>query len=228
VNRTLPDVPRWDAVLFDLDGTLVDPRRGVRAAVAAAFTDVTGSRAPMARIDLSLPLEEMIRSADPSASEERRRLVSAAFRQHYDDGWWAEADVYPGAEHCLQELRAAGIRSFVVTNKRTVAAKRLLEHLHLLELFEAVLGQEDIGDPVPKQHLAGRCLSEAGLDSASTIAVGDSDQDAAMAEAWNIMFVAITNGIGPLSDVLPRTGCVEVESLMDASAFVLSTPGRKT
>lgn len=218
---------RWTAALFDLDGTLVDTRPGVRAAVAAAFSEVTGGDTPSGRIDLSLPLDEMIRSADPSTSIADQRCVAAAFRRQYDDKYWVDAQIYPGADSCLRELRGAGIRVFVVTNKRTSAAGRLLERLQLAKYVESVVGQADAGTPVPKATLARQCLDEAGLDPAATIVVGDSDQDASMAATCNMLFVAVTSGAGPLSHAQPGAGRVDVGCLSDVPAFVLSTPGRK-
>jgi phosphoglycolate phosphatase-like HAD superfamily hydrolase len=214
-------VPGWRAVFFDLDGTLLDTRPGVRAAVVAAFTEVTGRNAAGARIDLSLPLDQMIRDIDPSASPARQLQLSAAFRRLYDETFWLSADVYPGAASCLHDLRAAGVRSFVVTNKRGHAAERLLEHFDLEQYIEGVEGQAESGESLPKSALAGRCLAAAGLDPAATIVIGDSDQDASMAEFWRMTFVAVTSGTGPLGHAQPGSMRVEVASLADAGAYVL-------
>ena len=51
-------------------------------------------------------------------------------------GCWNVAHLYQGAQECLRDLGAAGIRAFVVTNKRTSAAGRLLEHFRLARYFE--------------------------------------------------------------------------------------------
>ncbi len=212
---------RWRAVLFDLDGTLVDTRPGMRAALWAAFADLTGSGSSTERADLSLPLDDMIRSADPAAPSALRPLLSAAFRRHYDSTYWKVAHVYPGAEECLRDLGASGVRAFVVTNKRRSAAERLLEHLHLAPYLEGVVGQPETGDPLPKSELARRCLASAGLDPATTVVVGDSNHDAAMAASSSMAFVAVTSGAGPLGHAAAGEERVEVDSLADATAFVL-------
>ncbi len=220
---------RWRAALFDLDGTLVDTRPGMRAAVAAAFAEVTGSDSGTERADLSLPLEEMIGSVDPAAPPALRRQLSAAFRRHYDSASWEMADVYPGAEECLRDLLAAGVRLFVVTNKRTGAASRLLEHLQLARYFEAIVGQPDAGEPLLKAVLAGRCLERAGLDPNRTVVVGDSNHDAAMAASWNMAFIAVTSGAGPLTRAPLDERCEEADCLADVSAFVSGDgPGRNS
>ena len=216
--------PRRMAALFDLDGTLVDTRPGVRAAVAAAFTEVTGDESAGERVDLSLSLDDMILSADAAAPPALRRLVSAAFRRHYDSDCWNVASLNPGAEECLSALRDAGVRLFVVTNKRTGAAERLLEHFHLAGYLEAIVGQTDGGEPLPKSQLVGRCLADAGLDPASTVVVGDSDQDAAAAASWGMLFIAVASGTGPLGHASAVEKRVEVDSLADVAAFALRAP----
>lgn len=213
--------PRWTSALFDLDGTLVDTRPGMRAALRAALADVTGNDSGVDQADLSLPLDDMIRSADPDATPTLLRQLSAAFRSDYDAASWKVASLYPGAEACLRDLHAAGVRAFVVTNKRANAAERLLEHLHLAPYLEGVVGQPEVGQALPKSELARRCLASAGLDPATTVVVGDSNHDAAMAASWSMAFIAVTSGTGPLGHTSAGEERVEVSSLADATAFVL-------
>jgi phosphoglycolate phosphatase len=219
--------PRWSAALFDLDGTLIDTRPGMRAALGAALTEVTGDDSGTGLANLSLPLDAMVGTAAPTSTADERKRVASAFRRHYDAGHWRAAHLYPGAEACLDRLRAAGLRSFVVTNKRTIAAERLLEQFHLNALVEAVIGQSETGPPLPKADLAGHCLAAAGLDPDMTVVVGDSDHDASMAASWGMTFIALTSGAGPLSQASGEDNRIDVDSLAGASAFVLDgTRGR--
>lgn len=220
--------PRWNAVLFDLDGTLIDTRPGMRAALGAAVAEITGDPGGTALADLSLPLEAMIRSAQPAASPDELRLMSRAFRQHYDSGHWRTAELYPGAEACLRDLDASGVRVFVVTNKRRVAAARLLEHFNLAPYVDGIVGQSGAGAPLPKAELAGQCLVNEGLDPTTTVVVGDSDQDEAMAASWAMLFIALTSGAGPLSYAAVAQERVELDTLTDVATLVLhGTLGRK-
>ena len=210
------------AALIDLDGTLIDTTAGIRAAITTAFGEVVGAAPDVERADLSLPLDETIRRVSPAASVAERALLAAAFRRHYDSVHWKAAVLYPGATECLTALREAGVRMFVVTNKRTTAAERLLAHFGLGEYLEAIVGQADGGPPVPKGDLIRRCLTEAVLDRAATVVVGDSDQDGAAAASCNLPFVAVTCGAGPLGHASVGDKRVDVQSLADVAAMVLS------
>jgi phosphoglycolate phosphatase len=209
------------AALIDLDGTLVDTNAGILAAIQAAFAEVTGEKPELQRVDLSLPLDETIRSVAPAVSESERGVLSAAFRRHYDSGHWRAAVLCAGATTCLASLRAAGIRTFVVTNKRTTAAERLLSYFNLTQYLEAIVGQAEGGAPVPKSELVKRCLADAALDPAATIVVGDSDQDRSAAASCRLPFLAVTCGAGPLGHAPIGDEYAHVRSLADVPAIVL-------
>lgn len=221
-DSTMPSLlATTTAALFDLDGTLLDSRPGIRAALIAALADRFGNEGQSAVLDASLPLDDMIRRASPAATPAEHQDVATAFRRHYDSGHWSEATLYPGAISSLERLHAAGVRLFVVTNKRTAAATRLLDHFGIRGYFDAVFGQADLGEAVAKADLIRRCLAMAGLNAADSVLIGDSDQDAQAAASCGIAFIAVMSGAGPLGDGPAGAERVEVAGLADAAASAL-------
>lgn len=219
---------RWNTVLFDLDGTLIDTSAGIRNALAAALDEMSAEARGSRDADLSLPLDAMIRSVRPTASRAEQLLLIEAFRRHYDSGAWVMAELYVGAVECLRLLKASGVRSYVVTNKRQGAALRLLNHFQLSPHVRGIVGQADFGNPVPKAELAGQLLQSERIDPSTAVVVGDSDHDEAMAVACALPFIALIGGAGPLSHTLIARERVEVETLGDVARLVLGEDhGRK-
>lgn len=216
-------VPRWSTVLFDLDGTLIDSSRGIRKALTTALDLIAGPGGPD-DADLSLPLDAMIRSVRPAATDAEASLMAQVFRRHYDTVGWRAAELYPGALDCIRSLDAAGVRCYVVTNKRHGPAVRLLGYFQLTPYLHAIIGQSDTGEPVSKAELAGQLLEFEGVDPRTAVVVGDSDHDQTMATAWAMQFIALQSGAGPLSPAEITQERVEVPSLVEVARIVLGEP----
>jgi phosphoglycolate phosphatase len=195
-------------VVFDLDGTLIDSRACTRAALLGAARSVLGDGVDEPSFDLSLPLDGMVRQALPDRSDADYATLGDAFRREFDASAWQLAVAFPGAKACLERLAAARIRAFVVTNKRETAARRILRALELDSWIEDVVGQPERGPGETKVVLAQRCLSGAGLSPEDVVAVGDSDQDAQMARALQVPFIAVVGRDGSLSHDPTRLGSI--------------------
>jgi phosphoglycolate phosphatase len=212
---------RWSVALFDLDGTLVDTRPGILAALRHALEEVLCSGRGAAAADLSLPLDTMLRSAAPGADDATLVLLGNAFRRHYDADSYRQGTPYDGAHGCLADLSSRGVRCFVVTNKRTGVASRVLAHHGLATALIGVYGQSEEGAPVGKADLARRCLCEHGLIAEEAVVIGDSVHDEAMAADLGCTFFAAAYGIGPLEPAKPGTERRDMRSLKEAAAAIL-------
>ena len=131
-------------VLFDLDGTLTDPREGIVACLKYALLGL-GHNCP-SDLDLARcigpPLQEsfavLLHSTDP-------KQINAAvelYRQRFSSKGMLENSVYPGIHSALTTLQARGALLFVTTSKPRVFAERIVEHFGLKEYFCAIYGSE--------------------------------------------------------------------------------------
>lgn len=205
----LPSGTRFDYVIFDLDGTLVDSQPGIEHAAAQAVAAVLpGTVLPELRPHIGPPIrrmfERMFAGLDPEVLDQLER----AFRQIYDSGGWSHSVAYPGAAEVLGRLRSGGVRLFVATNKPLAPTLKILGHLALAPCLEAVASPDGTSPPLrpPALQLPFSGLSKAalvellvrahGLAEMTGLLVGDSADDARAAAACGLHFTLAAYGYG--------------------------------
>lgn len=156
-----PERPRR-ALVFDLDGTLVDSLPDIvwsfRAAFEAEGLPVPGDDDVRARI--GLPLEDM--AADFTDDLGEVRSVCDAYRRIYPDHFTERTRPFPGAVEVLRELRKRGWLLAVATTKRSSMATRLVEALGLTAHLDHVQGTDGIPHkPAPDVILAALSVLRA-------------------------------------------------------------------
>lgn len=194
------------AIIFDLDGTLVDSSPGILGAFADAFA-VCGLKPtrPFAASVIGPPLRETLRLLAGSADAAVLDALTAGFTASYDRTGCLATDPFPGAEALLKTLRAAGLRLYLATNKRAAPTDRMLIHLGWQALFDAVYTLDRFERPMKdKSALLERLIAETGLDIARTTYVGDRREDGLAAQHNGLTFYWATWGYGgEIDDPLP-------------------------
>lgn len=209
------------ALLFDLDGTLVDSARDIARAlsVVAARRGAAPIETVTVRPLVSQGAEVLVRTAladvagDGAADLAEFRTVLAG--QPVDP-----SIVYSGVDAAIAELSAAGHPMAIVTNKPEALARLLLDGVGLAQYFGAVVGGDTAErakpDPAPLLH----ALDALGATAAEAIFIGDSDVDAAAARRCGMPFLLFEGGYGGAiedSDVAARfPAFADLPSLIDA------------
>jgi phosphoglycolate phosphatase len=187
---------RFDLLLFDLDGTLVDSLPDIASALNHALAGAGLLEVPLDVVrtlvgEGVLRLVEkalLLQRADRDAAALARQVVAA-----YSANPSAKTRVYPGIEETVQELRAGGLRLAVLTNKVGSVARALLDELHMTG-FDAVLGEGDGYTRKPSPEAALALIGQFGTSPGRTLMVGDGLPDVAMAHAAGCPVAAVMWG----------------------------------
>jgi len=188
-----------EAVIFDLDGTLVDtPYVIVQTALSAlAEKGCKGPTADAIRATIGLPLTVAFSGllGLPEHSDDVQGCV-AEYRR-----LWRERVVprskeflYPGVAEGVAELHRSGLRLGVATSKAQAGAIAQLEAAGIAPYFEVVAGYDAVARPKPEPDLALHVLERLGKRADAAVLVGDTTHDLLMARAAGLRAVAVTYG----------------------------------
>ena len=193
----LTSIP-FEAVIVDLDGTMVDTVGDFEVALRLALADFgqpAVSRAFIAR-NVGKGSEHLLVQtlAEVGAPAQLYAEVWARYQHHYITINGQHSAVYPGVVEGLQALRAAGCKLACLTNKPTAFARPLLAQKRLSRYFEQAFGGDAFArkkpDPLP---LLETCKA-LGTAPTRTLMVGDSSNDAAAARAAGCPVVLVSYG----------------------------------
>ncbi len=191
------------AVLFDLDGTLIDTAGDLAASMNHALKSAGHRPVPLARVRhlvghgaramLAKGLAETgAGEADPAALD----ALVGAFLEHYAAHIADSSRPFPGALEAIGALKADGAAIAICTNKREHLARALIDALGLRDCFSSIVGGDTAGAAKPDARPVLRCLAETGC--ARGVFVGDSDTDIRAAAAARLPCLGALFGYGPL------------------------------
>ncbi len=199
------------ALLFDLDGTLIDTVPDIADAVDRALLDLSLPPAGLARVrawvgnGAAKLLERALRHAGVSPEEMSVRALDL-FLRHYGDEFTARSELYEGVADTLDRLAARGLRLAVCTNKPSAFVAPLLRHFHIDRYFTLSVGADDLPQrkphPAPLLHLA----AAFGLKPGECLMVGDSSNDVEAARAADMPVIGVSYGYNhgvPITDSRP-------------------------
>ncbi len=188
----------FKTLLFDLDGTLTDPKVGITESIRYALAKMERPYPPDASLDWCIgpPLQEsfakLLQNDDPQLGQEALRL----FRERFSTVGLFENVPYPTISGVLSTLQAAGLNLFIATSKPAVYAQQIVEHFELAHYFKVVYGSELNGRFTHKNELIRHVLQQEKLDPQHTLMIGDREHDILGAKANDVAAAGVTWGYG--------------------------------
>jgi len=192
-----------DAIYFDLDGTLTDPKPGITRSIQYALQRLDHPTMPT-EDELTWCIGPPLRASFVRllGAETSADLAVSYYRERFSDIGLYENGVYDGIGEVLTSLCASGHRLFVATSKPHVFAERIIDHFGLRDHFERVFGSELDGTRVDKSHLLEYALKQASVDPSKTLMIGDRSHDMVGAKNNGMKRIGVLYGYGSRDELL--------------------------
>ncbi len=183
-------------VLFDLDGTLTDPKEGIVRSIHYALSKLS------IELDPDINLETLI---GPPAHDTFGKLcgdehsVEAAitlYRERYAEIGLFENKLYEGITDCLDQILSRADSVCVATSKLSVFSKRIIEHFGLEQYFNVVFGSNLDGSLSDKTELLAHILENQGIAPKDAVMIGDRRFDIIGAKNNDIRSLGVLWGYG--------------------------------
>ncbi len=190
------------AILFDLDGTLSDPKDGITRSIRHALDELHQPLDPSTSLEwvIGPPLKDSLARLLPG----REHLAAEAlrlYRQRYETVGLFENALYPRVPEALGDL-AKRARLFVATSKLAEFAASICRHFGIDGYFEKVYGSRPDGTFDDKAELLGHILKEKGLAPENCLMIGDTRFDILAAKAHGIAALGVLWGYGSREELL--------------------------
>ena len=206
---------RYNTVIFDLDGTLIDTLEDLKNSVNYALGRYSFPERSYDEIKsfVGNGVARLVNlSAPPEADDEVKSDLLRIFKSHYMEHSAVFTAPYPGIPELLSELKSAGVKTAVVTNKMQPAAVNIIKGF-FGDTIDVIIGQVDGLAQKPEPDGVWKAIDLLGSERKDCVYVGDSDVDCLTAK----------------NSLLPIIGCVwgfrGREVLMDCGAdYIADNP----
>jgi len=188
------------AVVFDLDGTLVDTAPDLMAATNHVLALLKRRPITMPEVRAFVGrgarklIERGVAATGEAIDEASLTYYHAEFLRHYEGHTADRSEIFPGAVALLERLEKSGIKAGVCTNKPEGLSRLLLDTLDLSRFLGAVVGPDTIGIGKPDAAPYLETVKRLGVAPQHSILVGDSEIDILTARAAGVPIVAVSFG----------------------------------
>ncbi len=213
-------------LLFDLDGTLTDPKEGICTCVQYALASFGIQEPDLDKLEpfIGPPLKESFMQFY-DMNEEQAQAAVEKYRERFRDTGIFENRLYDGIPQMLRTLNSKGMFLAVASSKPTVFVERILEHFGIRSYFKAVVGSELDGTRTEKNEVVEEALrqlfGDAPVEKNKVYMIGDRRFDIEGAKAQGVDSVGVTYGYGGMEELREARADYIVRSVEELQRFLL-------
>lgn len=214
----------YEFILFDLDGTLTDPKEGITKSVQYALK----------HFGIEEDAENLLRFIGPPLQqsfmeyydfdEEKANLAIAKYRERFSKVGVFENGVYEGVEELLKALKENGKIVAVATSKPEVFARQIIEHYGLSQYFDVIVGSELDGTRSKKAEVIEEVLRQLGIseeEKLHIIMIGDRKHDIIGAKACNLNSIGVEFGYAEENELRLAGADYVVETVQELRCLLM-------
>lgn len=208
---------KLDAVLFDLDGTIIDSYTGIQSAFDRAYKRVYNTENTVSiKALIGPPIQRILYNVNGETDSRVIDDFVAAYKEYYDTEEYKRSSLYSGTELLLKEIDNKGIKMFISTNKRKKATELILTSLSISHYFCRIYCPDsDTPNYGTKSEMVESLLRKETLSAERTFLIGDTTQDEIAARENKLSFIYAKYGYGNLLDMEKS-----IDKPLDALKFI--------
>lgn len=218
---TQTSIRRFDLLVFDWDGTLMDSTSTIARSLQAGFRDV-GLPAPSLRdcnYVIGYGLREAMHYLAPEADEAQVARLVDAYKQHFFSGE-RQLALFDGVAEALPQLRNAGYTMAIATGKARAGLDRMLEMTGIGEYFEVTrCADESFSKPHPA--MLEYILDYTVTEPHRALMIGDTTHDMELARNAGTHGAALSYGAHPIEDMLPLSPVAHFDDFPSLTQWLL-------
>lgn len=178
--------------LFDFDGTIADSGDAATLATQACFKDfdLEVPTAETVRYYMGVPIEifipELVEKQGKHYSAEQFEAMYDSFRRHYGEIEQETTTLFPQMKDTLTALKDAGKKLFIVSSKASTSLKRNLKTLGIADLFDDLIGSDQVEHYKPAPDGVLMVIEKYHLDKNESVMIGDAKYDLQMGKAAGV------------------------------------------
>ena len=214
-------------ILFDLDGTVTDPKVGITTCAQYALASVGIDEPDLDKLEpfIGPPLHESFMQFYGFDKDMAMKLVEK-YRERFNHIGIFENEIYPGIPKMLQTLKEKGCKISIASSKPTVLVERILVHFDIKQYFDSVVGSNLDGSRTKKEEVVEEALHQLACVKEETAMVGDRKFDIEGAKAFGLTSIGVSFGYAAENELEEAGADYIVDSVEELQEILLRGSGQ--